>query len=320
MTLGAVTIDLDSVSCYHAIHGLPEPSGPDPLLTKALPRFLELCGSVGVSATLFCVGRDLKDASVARLLAQAHAAGHEVANHSHSHDYRLSRWTPAAIRADLDLSADAIAEVTGVRPVGFRAPGYNLGTDMLPAVAASGHLYDSSIFPSWPYFLARGVALASYAASGTPSRSLLGDAREFTAPRRPYRPARQAPFRPAAAGEAEAGVWELPIAVALPMALPMIGTFLPMYPRLVRKLLSAWRVRAGGPFNLELHAMDFADGADGLHPALVERQVDLKLPLKQRMETLRGVITSMSHHLDLRPLRQWLTVLVPPLTGRARQG
>lgn len=306
MTLGAVTIDLDGARHYHAIHGLPAPAGPDRLLAAVLPRFLRLCRGHGVRATLFCIGRDLADADVAAYVRQAVADGHEVASHSFAHDYRMTQFTRAAMRADLLEARDAIAAVSGTPPRGFRAPGYNVNAALMSVVAETGHAYDSSVFPSPPYFVARAAAIASYALQGRPSRSLRGDFRQFNGPRRPYRPSLADPFR---AGVPEVGLWELPLAVATPAGLPMIGTFVNVYPSAVRHALTWLRTRTGGPFNLELHAMDLAGPDDSLHPDLLLVQPDLQLPLAQRERALGELLGAMQRRLDLRPLGEWLALL-----------
>ncbi|MEW5854280.1 MAG: polysaccharide deacetylase family protein [Myxococcota bacterium] len=320
MTLAAVTVDLDGVRHYHAIHGLPAPSGPDPLLTRALPRFLEACAAHGIRATLFTVGQDLSDPDVARLIRQAAHDGHEIASHSFSHDYRLTHFTAQAMRADLVAAVEAIEKVTGTRPLGFRAPGYNLNESLLDAVASTGHRYDSSIFPSWPYFLARAAAIVAYGVRGSPSRSLVGDPRQFTGPRRPYVPAAQELARPARPGESARGLWELPIAVSGPLGLPLIGTFIPMYPALIRRVLTSWRTRVGGPFNLELHALDFAEASDGLAPELVSRQRDLATPLSTRISAIRSVMGALADQMEVLPLRAWLPALGTPLTRPGGRG
>ena len=77
-----LSVDLDDVGCYHAIHGLPPP-GPEvagAVLERCLPRFLEVLEELGSRATFFVVGRDLqRDLQAggrgAAALKQALAAG-----------------------------------------------------------------------------------------------------------------------------------------------------------------------------------------------------------------------------------------------------
>lgn len=305
MQLGAVTVDLDGLAEYHRIHSLHTPE-TDVILTQAVPRLLDWATGLGLRLTLFCVGRTLEDPAVRRLVLQAHNAGHEIANHSHAHHYRMCLFPPAAMTADLLEAADAIAAVTGVAPVGFRAPGYNLSADLLAAVVETGHQYDSSIFPSLAYYGARAGAVATYAVQGQPSASLPGDWRQFAGPRRPYRPSQKHPHKP---GKPALPLWELPMGVALPMGLPLIGTFVPLYPPGVRKALGWLRTVGGGPFNVELHAIDFSDPNDGFHPYLLDRQPGLTQPLAERITALTDLARQMKKRLNVCPLREWLPQL-----------
>ena len=59
--LASLSIDLDGIRHYRAIHGLPPRSGPDPFLSEGLDRFLHLCDSFAIPATLFVVTEDLED-------------------------------------------------------------------------------------------------------------------------------------------------------------------------------------------------------------------------------------------------------------------
>src|SRR5688500_18237254 len=101
-----VSVDLDPIGCYHAIHGLPPPAAEhaDVVLARALPRFLELFAELGAKVTFFVVGEDA-EAALARgraaPLTDAVAAGHELGNHSYAHPYDLVRHAPADIAADL---------------------------------------------------------------------------------------------------------------------------------------------------------------------------------------------------------------------------
>ena len=168
--LGAVTIDVDTLGCYRAIHGLPaRDDEADPIYAIALPRFLDVMDRLGVSATLFVIGQDLERSAHRELLASAHARGHEVASHSFAHDYHLSRQPHDVIASDLQRADDAIARATGERPVGFRAPGYNQSDTLLDVIEELGYVYDSSYFPTPAYFAAR--AAASWAAGSRQTRS-----------------------------------------------------------------------------------------------------------------------------------------------------
>src|SRR5690606_5927288 len=94
-----LSVDLDDLACYHAIHGLPPPAPEQAgvVLERCLPRFLRLLNELGARATFFVVGRDLErdmqgGGHGAALLGLAARSGHELANHSYSHAYDLVDW------------------------------------------------------------------------------------------------------------------------------------------------------------------------------------------------------------------------------------
>ncbi|MBN2358877.1 MAG: polysaccharide deacetylase family protein, partial [Deltaproteobacteria bacterium] len=134
MPCATVSIDIDGIGCYHAIHGLSAPTGVDPMYAVAMPRFLELVAGLRLKATLFAVGRDAETAAAAQLLRRASDDGHEVANHSYRHDYRLIRQPAIEIESDLAAAHRAIEQATGIAPRGFRAPGYNVSDALLDAL------------------------------------------------------------------------------------------------------------------------------------------------------------------------------------------
>lgn len=277
-----VSVDLDDLACYHAIHGLapPDPSHAGVVLERCLPRFLELFDELNVRATFFVIGRDLQrdlagDGRGAALLRQAVAAGHELGNHSFSHAYDLVRWTPEEIYADL-RACDVLLRGLGARPTGFRAPGYTHDPMLLQQVAALGYRYDSSLLPSPIYYAAKLAMIGWMTMRGVQSQSLARGGLSFLGPTRPH-------FM------ADCGLWEVPVSVSPVLRLPMVGTFvLARRAHLLRREAETRRY-----LHLELHGIDLADrDADGYDPALRKRQPELREPLSDRLERLRALLTA----------------------------
>jgi len=285
--VGCVTIDLDGIACYSRIHALalPPRTGADPLHTVALERFGELLAEAGISGTAFAIGESLQEPLARKALRGLADAGHEIGNHSLSHDYRLSLRSPEIIAREVEAGVAAIEEAVGVRPEGFRAPGYNLSPALLQAIADSGARYDSSIFPSAPYLLARAAILGVMALAGRPSASHAGNTLTLLAPQRPYRPHLRDVWRRGRA----APLVELPITVTPLTGLPFIGTTIVGLPFAVtRESFRLLRRRAF--LNLELHGIDLLDPSDGLPVELARRQRELAVPAKEKLRRLREVL------------------------------
>src|SRR5690606_33806235 len=123
--LTAISIDLDGIDHYRAIHGLPSrQEGARVVYEVALARAIDFARTWRLPLTLFAIGRDLADPRAAEALLGACRRGHQVENHSLSHRYDLTRCDAATMAAEVRGGADAIEAVTGRRPRGFRAPGY----------------------------------------------------------------------------------------------------------------------------------------------------------------------------------------------------
>jgi peptidoglycan-N-acetylglucosamine deacetylase len=287
--LVSVSVDLDDIACYHRIHALSdEPDGEArfAILRRALPRLGELFAKHGVTATLFVVGKDLdEDSDGKRIVADLARAGHEIASHSYSHFYNLVRLPREQKASELDRAHAAIANACGRAPVGFRAPGYAISAELIDLLCARGYRYDSSAFPAIPYYLAKAAVLAAMRMTGRKSGSILDSAKVLGAPCTPYRPAAGAPYR-----RGDLPIIELPVTVTPLLRLHVIGTTLVLAPEWLRRKLVASALSTAH-FNLELHGIDLADaGADGLSPALVSRQPDLRVSLAKKLAALDATL------------------------------
>ncbi len=293
----SVNVDIDALGFYHGIHGLGPltSSVPDPVWSFGVPRFLDLFAELGLSATFFIVASDLVSAvdggSVTNLeeLEQRRelvhtmiAQGHEVASHSFSHDYALSRFSSQEIRADLKRANEVLTEVAGQSAPGFRAPGYNLSPALIDAVQASGATYSSSRLPSPPYFLAKWLVMLKGVLMGQPSQSIVGETVAPFFARRPYRHRN--------------GLLELPMSVIPWLRLPAIGTFFTLYgdrgPRWLLPFLEpeSW-------LNLEFHGIDLLDASDaGVGKDLLSRQPDLPTSVRQKSSLFRTWLGNLAEN------------------------
>jgi peptidoglycan/xylan/chitin deacetylase (PgdA/CDA1 family) len=309
MRLSALSVDLDSLPHYCRIQGLPDrlldDAARELVATKAIPRLLELFSRAQAPATFFVIGADVQLPGMAQALKAASAAGVELASHSYSHDYALSRRPQPEIEADLARCEEALRTVDAV-PRGFRAPGYTLSPALLKAVAARGYEYDSSAFPATPYYLAKSAVMGTLAALGRPSASILDSPRVLLAPRTPYRPSLEAPY-----SRGDAALVELPMAVAPLSRLHFIGTFATTMPWVVVE--ATFRsLRRDVLFNFELHAIDVLDSTDGVPKELARQQRDLQVPARVKLERLgklfgwlgadRDRVTVLEAARRLRPL------------------
>ncbi len=294
MGLLSVSVDFDEVESYAAIHGISLPSNQPKhcVYQRALPRVMEFLDELDLPATHFVVGKHVAEAQVVSGFKELLSRGHEIGNHTMTHPYELTFRPESDMRREIQDASDTIEQHLGVRPVGFRSPGYNTSSPLIDLVTHLGFSYDSSVFPCPLYYSAKAASLVAKSFSGHRSEAQMGDPRILKAPTTPYR-------------IGEEGVWtrgrglkELPITVVTRARLPFIGTTLTLMGKAAATLL-ARRARKLSFVNLELHGMDFIDmDGDGVS-FLRGSQPDLRVPLNYRRETLRSVIrTLLDAHLE----------------------
>jgi peptidoglycan/xylan/chitin deacetylase (PgdA/CDA1 family) len=284
--LCAISVDLDEIPNYFAIHGLSPPSGPGAtaVYDLALRRLGELASALAVPLTLFAIGSDLARSDAAGRLREMAAGGHEIGNHTLDHRYDLTRLERAEIERQIVSGADVIQSATGQRPSGFRAPGYTVSDELYEVLAESGVAYGSSVFPCPPYYIAKAVRLGLMRLAGRGSDSILDSPSVLRAPTRPYRVGRPY-WRP---GE---GILELPIQVTRGPRLPFFGTAITLAGPARARLLT--RLVVGEPLvNLELHGIDVLDDGDGLS-ALRGHQPDVTVPHARKIEALGAVVETL---------------------------
>lgn len=137
--MASITIDVED----------PAEEGESSRFREALAPLVTALNRAQVRATFFVVGELVSDfAEDLRALARQ---GHEIGLHGYTH--RLLRdLGPKGLADELKRGRDALADVLGADPIGFRAPVFSLTADTPWApdiIAAAGFTYSSSVLPAW---------------------------------------------------------------------------------------------------------------------------------------------------------------------------
>jgi peptidoglycan/xylan/chitin deacetylase (PgdA/CDA1 family) len=110
---------------------------------RALGRVLDALDEAEIPASFFIPAMSLTLApEMADMIAEA--GRHEFAVHGWIHE-RNTQLDAATERRLLEQSIDRLQEVTGVRPVGYRAPSWNFSPATLDIVMDLGFRYESSL-------------------------------------------------------------------------------------------------------------------------------------------------------------------------------
>ena len=140
----AFTFDLDAETLWMA-RGVREPValsqgrfGP----VEAVPRILELLVTTQIRASFFIPAWTAAHyPGVVRAIA---AAGHEIGCHGDEHE-RVSDLEAGQEEAILLKSLETLTPLAGRRPVGWRAPAWQLSANSLDLVARHGFEYSSNM-------------------------------------------------------------------------------------------------------------------------------------------------------------------------------
>src|SRR6185369_4778768 len=86
-------------------------------------RMLVLLAEANVKATFFVLGKVAE--AYPQTVRDVQAAGHEIASHGYGHDLVFD-LTPQQFRDDVQRSIEILANLTGARPIGYRAPAFSI--------------------------------------------------------------------------------------------------------------------------------------------------------------------------------------------------
>jgi hypothetical protein len=159
----ALSLDLDNLWSYLKTHGDPGWRSYPTYLPDFVPDILEWLDRRGLRLTFFVVGRDADDGRNASALKRLAPAGHEIGNHSYEHEPWLQAYAADDLAAEIERSENAVAAATGIRPRGFRGPGFSWTPALLEVLAARDYRYDSTTLPTFigpigrRYYFSRAV-------------------------------------------------------------------------------------------------------------------------------------------------------------------
>lgn len=153
----ALTFDVDGESCVL----VQDPKSVDRMSLMGhqsygprvgVPRLLRVLRRQDVRATFFVPGYTAE--CYPETVRAVVEDGHEVAHHGYVHE-AMRGLDEAAEAAYLDRGLEALERIAGVRPVGYRAPWWEMNWHTPRLLAERGFVYDSSLLDDdVPYLMA----------------------------------------------------------------------------------------------------------------------------------------------------------------------
>jgi len=294
----SVSLDLDNVWSYMKTHGdegwQDYPSYIEPLLDIVLDKMKQR----GLRITVFIVGQDAALDKNAAALARIASAGHDIGNHSFSHEPWFHLYSPEKVEQEIRVAEEHIERVTGHRPRAYRAPGFSLTPETVRVLAGRGYVVDCSTFPTFLGPLARAYYFfQSRNLSQTERKDrkvLFGKASEGFRPIKPYL------WRPTGGGPT---ILEIPV-TTMPLARVPIHMSYLLYLGMrsaalalayLRTAVTLCKARGVQPSFL-LHPLDFLGGD-------VEHRLSffpaMSLPTERKLALFDRLLDELARHFDL---------------------
>jgi peptidoglycan-N-acetylglucosamine deacetylase len=153
--IASLSLDLDNLWSYMKIHGDRGWECFPSYLETVVPRILGFFEQRDLKLTFFVVGQDIVDTRNREAISAIAAVGHEIGNHSFSHEPWLHLQSEPHIEREIARTEELIESLVKTRPVGFRGPGYSFSATTMQVLKRRGYVYDASLLPTWIGPLAR---------------------------------------------------------------------------------------------------------------------------------------------------------------------
>lgn len=297
--LASLSLDLDNKWSYMKTHGDAGWDQYPSYLDLVVPRFLKMLDDRRTKMTVFIVGKDASLEKNRDALASIAEAGHEIGNHSFHHEPWLHLYSLPQIDEELARTEEAIEDVCGVRPVGFRGPGFSLSPDVLTVLKRRGYEYDCSTFPTFLGPLARLYYFLTARLDDQQKqerKKLFGTWSEGFRPLKPYLHRLD-----------DGPLLEIPVTTMPLFKVPIHVSYLLYLDQFSRGLaLTYWRMAltlcrmTGVAPSLLLHPLDFMGCDDDrdlmFFPAM-------RQPSARKLELVQMVLDRLARHWQIVPMR-----------------
>ncbi len=296
----SISLDLDNQWSYMKTHGDDGWQSFPSYFDRFVPDFLQILDSFGLKITFFVIGQDAaleKNRIFLKLIA---SSGHEIANHSFNHDPFIQLYNKEELTEEILKAEKAIVDATGIKPIGFRGPGFSWGKNLFEVLMKNGYLYDASTFPTFIGPLARKFYFSS--AKLTPGekeklKNLYGGFTEGFRPINPY-------FWQINGGK----IREIPVSTFPVLKLPIHLSYLLYLAKFSEKIMFLYlntAIKMAKITNTEmsflLHPTDILGG--DIVPEL-KFFPGMELPTVRKKEIFSKILTSLKNNFTLVPMKE----------------
>lgn len=299
--IASLSLDLDNQWSYMKTHGDVGWEQFPSYLDVVVPRVLAFLKERNLKITFFIVGQDAALEKNREAIASIAAAGHEIGNHSFNHEPWLHLYSRAELVEEFEKTENALENVTGKRPVGFRGPGYSLSPTVLEVLGERGYEYDCSTLPTYIAPLARAYYFFKSPQMSDEEREkrkkLFGKLSDGFQSLKPH-------FIEAAGKS----LVEIPVTTFPLLKTPIHASYLLYLSTFLRGAAKAyWRSAlamcrlTGVQPSLLLHPLDFMSGSDTEELKFFP---GMNLPIEQKLEFVSEILDLYTKHFDVVTMRE----------------
>jgi peptidoglycan-N-acetylglucosamine deacetylase len=295
--LASISVDVDSVSCYYRAYAI-DAQDNNAAYSKGLLRLSDLLEENGIHATFFVVAGDVRtNRDNARVIQNLAKSGHEIANHTMTHPFRLTHLPYPVQLAEISEAEKVLSDLTGEPVIGFRSPGWDIDAAIHTILENRGYHYDSSVFPS---FLLLPLKLL-HRMKNTHGENMTGMGSGWfsIAPASPYFPDPRRPWRRGARN-----LLEIPIGVVPDVRLPFLGTVLFGSGWNLFRCSFGWMLKRQQPFTFGLHPIELLGITEDNLDTRLGRQPGMHLSLTKKFDLARRLLTTLKMHCCLVTMRE----------------
>ncbi len=298
----SLSLDLDNKWSYLKTLGDKRWESFPSYFDIVVPRILEYLDKKSLKISFFIVGKDAEIVDNQKYLKMIVDAGHEIGSHSYMHDPWLQTYNKNELLRDLSLADQCIQQSVGVKPIGFRGPGFSFSEDTLHVLDELGYKYDASVFPNLLNSLARIYFFSKSDLSKEEKQKrsqLFGNWRDCKRPNKPFQ-----------WNLGECNLFEIPVTTMPIIKIPTHVSYvlyLSKYSNFLARLyfnfaLALYRFTNTAPSML-LHPLDFLGAEDDKDLAFFPA---MDLSREHKIKMLDYVIDSLQKHYQLVSMRDHL--------------
>lgn len=291
--IASLSLDLDNKWAYLRTHGISSWQDYPSYLPEVCKRVRQFLQAASLRSTVFVVGKDLESEPNREAVASLADEGHEIANHSYTHLPWLDTLDADELESEIADAEVAIEALTGLRPVGFRAPGFSGSAKLHELLARRGYQYDASSFPT-----IIGPLASWYARMKSFGKRADGKQQRFATLNDGW-----GPLAPHSIATPAGGLVEVPVTTMPLFRLPIHVTYLMYLAQFsslaarvyMKSAIRLCQLRGIAPSML-LHPLDFLGGDEEPELAFFP---GMKLDRSAKQRLLGDLISELTKHFEL---------------------